>query len=231
MRYFVDLAANHPQDGSSTYELEQTGWNGLCIEPNPKYVQLLRTQRKCKVMDVAINNIEHYVSFEFSLGPMGGIIDRRFDNQPDAQSSKHRVRAIPLHRALRSASAPQVIDYLNLDVEGAETVVLPSTFPWKAFTFLTLTIERPPPDLNERLFQNGYLFAKLIGNADVAYVHKSHPNAANISANDSFIQVPAKCRNHHKPYPDRQRIPGLRCSSIFGCCTFPGYPTSSTRYA
>lgn len=230
VQYFVDLAANHPQDGSSTYELEQHGWNGLCIEPNPAYVSLLRARRQCNVMDVAIDSVGHNVSFEFSRGAMGGIVDHRFDNQPEVQSPKHQVRAVPLQRALHSASAPNVVDYLSLDVEGAETAVLPSTFPWKSFTFLTLTIERPPPDLNVRLFQHGYLFAKTIGIADVAYVHRSHPNAATVSSNSSFVQVPAKCRGHGQPYADRQRIQGVRCGSIFGCCTFPGFPQSTTRY-
>lgn len=237
-RYFVDLAANHPQDGSSTNELEKNGWNGLCIEPNPAYVPLLRTRRRCQVVDVAIDDAERNVSFAFSRGPMGGIIDRRFDNQ-DVESNTRQpsrgnsyIRAIPLHRALRSASAPNVIDYLSLDVEGAESSVLPSTFPWEEIIFLTLTIERPPPDLNSRLFQHGYLYAKTIGYTDTAYVHKRHPRAAQVSANHSFVQVSAKCRNHGQSYSDRSRIHGqvARCRSMFGCCTFPGYPQSTTTY-
>lgn len=235
-RYFVDLAANHPQDGSSTNELEQHGWNGLCIEPNPAYVPLLRARRRCQVVDVAIDNAERNVSFAFSRGPMGGIIDRRFDNQPNAGKTRQPpgtgyIQAIPLHRALRSASAPNVIDYLSLDVEGAESSVLPSTFPWKEIIFLTLTIERPPPDLNARLFQHGYLYAKTIGLTDTAYVHERHPRAAQVSANHSFVQVPAKCRNHGHSYSDRSRIHGqVACRSLFGCCTFPGYPQSTTLY-
>ena len=35
--YFVDLAANDPIDLSNTFKLEQMGWEGLCIEPNPVY--------------------------------------------------------------------------------------------------------------------------------------------------------------------------------------------------
>ncbi len=230
VRYFVDLAANHPREGSSTYELEQHGWTGLCIEPNPAYASLLRAQRNCTVMDVAIDSMAHNVSFEFSRGAMGGIVDQRFDNRPDAGVEKHPIQAVTLRRALRSAHAPHVVDYLSLDVEGAETAVLPSTFPWESFTFLTLTIERPPPDLNARLFRHGYLFARTIGIADVAYVHRRHPNAATVSANHSFVQVPAKCRSHEKPFVDRQRLHGVRCGSIFGCCAFPGFPQSTTPY-
>ena len=165
------------------------------------------------------------VSFEFSRGAMGGIVDQRFDNRPDA--GVNIVRAVTLRRALRSAHAP-AWSTISASIRVRR---LPSYHRhWESFTFLTLTIERPPPDLNARLFRHGYLFARTIGIADVAYVHRRHPNAATVSANHSFVQVPAKCRSHEKPFVDRQRLHGVRCGSIFGCCAFPGFPQSTTPY-
>src|SRR5690349_18419094 len=33
--FFVDVGANHPQLASQTWHLEQLGWDGILIEPQP----------------------------------------------------------------------------------------------------------------------------------------------------------------------------------------------------
>jgi hypothetical protein len=175
---------------------------------------------------------------------MGGIADGRFDNRDSTakgvrtlRSTAKSVRTLrtrTLQSVLREASAPPIIDFLSLDVEGAETAVLSPSFTWSEYTFLVVIIERPPPDLNARLFAHGYLFVKLLNTghytADVCYVHKTHPRAASVAANSSFVQIPAKCRSTHFSYTDRQKIYGVRCQSMFGCCTFPGYPQHKISY-
>ena len=175
-----------------------------------------------------------------------GIEDHRFDNRPpsnngvakggrgaSAQQTVVTMRTRTLAGVLQTASAPRVIDYMSLDVEGAESAVLSSGFDWDKYTFLTLSIERPSPDLNARLFSHGYLFVRNIGNVDTFYVHRTHPHAfgrGGVSANHTFVQVPAKCRNHGTRYAERARLRGVPCASIFGCCEFPGYPQETTRY-
>ena len=234
-RYYVDLAANHPTYQSSSVELDQSGWRGVCIEPNPMYIQLLRTQRTCHVAPVAVDSVERKVKFHFSRGEMGGIEDEQFDNRA-ASAVKNKtgqaetVSTLRLQNVLTSVSAPSVMGYLSLDVEGAESAALPSSFAWDTFKFLTMTIERPPPDLSHRLFRHGYLFVRTIGRTDVAYIHESHPNANKWANNASFVQVPAKCRSDTTVYRERHQLTGVRCNSVFGCCTFPGFPQHSLPY-
>ena len=162
-RYFVDLAANHPTTGSNTYELETSDWSGLCIEPNPKFVTMLKAKRKCAVAQSAVDSEVRSVTFRLA-GEMGGIEDDRFDNRAENRSkasSGSRAQSLTLQtrlltEVLETALAPNVIDYMSLDVEGAESAVLCPDFAWNKFTFLMLSIERPPPDLNARLFRHGY---------------------------------------------------------------------------
>ena len=45
-----------------------------------------------------------------------------------------------------------------LQVEGAESQVLSDAFDWSAFTFLSLTVERPGAALRNRLRHHGYLY-------------------------------------------------------------------------
>ena len=284
-RVYVDLAANDPFDRSATFELDKAGWHGLCIEPNPKYTEVLRVVRNCSVVAAAVDSSERLVTFKFK-DDLGGIQDPHFDNQMQRARPSHtaQMRTQQLHTVLNAASLPPRIDYLSLDVEGAESAALSPSFAWQyapqlkefctrtppakwlaqipsacstdahachssssvrsKYTFLTLTVERPPPDLNARLFEHGYLFASTIDVADVAYVHRSHPMAHRIAQNNSYVQVPAKCSTHKgfntwaPTRTDLQRLlPGrvplanlTSCASVFGCCSFPGFPPSQVTY-
>jgi hypothetical protein len=219
-KYYVDLAANHPMKGSSTYDLDKNGWGGLCIEANPYFSGLLREHRSCAVFETAIDSIVHNVTFVMG-GAMGGIEDERFDNRPLMHNSngvRVTLRTQTLVNVLKNAGAPKVIDYLSLDVEGAENSAIPADFAWENYKFLTLSIERPPPSLNVRLFEHGYLFVRNFA-FDTFYVHNSHPNVARFQSNSSFQQVPAKCRTHVQ-HLGRKKI-DKPCTSIFGCCHWP----------
>ena len=237
--YYVDLAANHPTRGSSTYELDKRGWSGLCIEPNPEYATLLVAQRTCRLARSPVDSVVRNVSFRFA-GEMGGIEDERFDNRPSQHHQRHRsdngspqasiLQTQQLEAVLLAHSAPKRISYFSLDVEGAEPAVLPASFPWDSYIFLTLSIERPPPDLNARLFRHGYLFVRNIG-TDTFYIHQSHPRASSFQSNASFAQQPAKCKDSkYKQYPDRVPLRGVPCTSVFGCCSWAGYPPGSVPY-
>ena len=92
-----------------------------------------------------------------------------------------------LEYVLDKYDAPSTIDYLNLDIEGAETRVL-RNFPFDKYKFLAITIERPTAELEENLKRNGYVFVKKsrvkmwegLLDFDSFYVHESIPNFSQI---------------------------------------------------
>ena len=87
---------------------------------------------------------------------------------------EERHVTVSLGELLRHVSAPAVIEYLSLDVEGAEAAVLGSGFDFGSFTFLTITIERPSAALRERLRAHSYLFVGEHGcYGDQLWVHQS----------------------------------------------------------
>ena len=198
-RYYVDLAAQEPACNSNTFALDRRGWDGLCIEPQFEYVEKLRQVRTCKVVEAAIDATARNVSFLLA-GGYGGLIGHGFDNfrrdprgkgiAPDAMNVTSR-RFIDV---LEEAKAPRVIDYLSLDVEGAESRVLTANV-LRRYTFLALTIERPAPRLVSRLFAHRYLFVKNL-DFDAHFVHSSHPRSQEFARNDTFEQLPAKCTPH-----------------------------------
>lgn len=82
------------------------------------------------------------------------------------------MKAVPLIEVLETHWAPRTIDYLSVDIEGAEDRALLG-FPFEQFTFNCLTVERPSTPLRERLRAAGYLLIKEIPELDCFYIHRS----------------------------------------------------------
>ena len=87
---------------------------------------------------------------------------------------KHFVKKVTktLAEILDNINAPEIIDYLSLDVEGHEYSIL-STFPFDKYKFRCMTVEHNEPHqgptqqmlIREILEKNGYKYVK--GNDDV----------------------------------------------------------------
>lgn len=162
--FFVDLAAGHPTTHSNTWFLETfLDWKGILIEPNPRFAELLREQRTASVVEKVIAAEDDVsVPFRIDNGMLGGIVGDEFDNYPkkiENAEGKTEVVALKtqtLHSVLESCGAPAEIDYLSLDVEGAEWECLRS-FPFSRWRFRALTIERMPLNLALLLDANGYI--------------------------------------------------------------------------
>src|SRR5262245_45735500 len=57
--YFVEVGANEPRERSQTWLLEQCGWSGVLVEPQPNLAAELRRGRKAKVFQVACSSPEN----------------------------------------------------------------------------------------------------------------------------------------------------------------------------
>jgi hypothetical protein len=87
---------------------------------------------------------------------------------------KVRVPSAPLWELLRRHRAPPVIEYMSLDIEGAEWVAL-KDFPFDEFRILCMTIERGGNSYNKlraMLRVKGYRVVRVHGPDDF-YVHAS----------------------------------------------------------
>ena len=169
--YFVDLAAGLPVEGNNTYLLEKfLGWRGLCIEPNPVLFENLKRVRSSKCCDRCIDGKRGQIEF-LVRGVVSGIIDTDTDNSPATRSElieeardreqTHLLDAVTLQDVFEEHHVPPVIDYFSFDVEGSEARIL-KPFPFDKYTFLSLTVEHPTPELHELLLENEYVFVKTV---------------------------------------------------------------------
>jgi hypothetical protein len=174
--YFIDLAANDAVRLSNTYALEKHfDWNGLCLEPNPIYWTGL-SYRKCHVVAAIVGNRtmeEVFFQFPRNKAPKGGILGDAFDNKNDLWNEGHPRFTISLLEVFEKFQVPTVIDYISLDVEGAEDLVM-SSFPFAKYRFNIMTVERPSDMLSTILTANGYVLLKAIKqNTETLWVHNS----------------------------------------------------------
>jgi len=182
--YFVDLAANDAIQLSNTIYLEEKGWRGLCIEPNPVYWYRLAAARRCAIAGAFVGGQRDGEKVEVSLTneEYGGIVGKDMDNAPDARNPHDRARrknptevrfTVSLTSAFNEFRVPRVIDYLSLDVEGAEELVM-RDFPFGVYRFRVMTVERPKPELQRLLEGNGYVMVmKLVYWGETLWIHES----------------------------------------------------------
>jgi hypothetical protein len=196
--FFVDLAANNAVVLSNTYTLERDlNWHGLCIEPNILYWPG-HLQRKCEIVAAVVGaNRMEAVNFIVPVGQRksrdesGGIEGEDFDNKPavgdkmseSAPRKATRFYTVPVLEILTRFHAPQVIDYLSLDVEGAEYFIM-QNFPFDQYRIRIMTIERPSQNLVDMLYRNDYIYVASFNEwgDETLFVHKDFIGSMNLTA-------------------------------------------------
>lgn len=170
--YFVDIGAHDGIYLNNTYVLERRyGWRGLCVEANPAGFALLKKNRRAVCVNVCLDAKEGFVDFA-QRGLMGGIIGPDTFNKDGEACGVVRAKTQTLNHLFKEMTVPREIDYLSMDIEGAEESVL-KEFNFKDYTFKCVTIEHPPDTLKEIFTGNGYMLIKEIPLFDCFYVHES----------------------------------------------------------
>ncbi|HEX2653459.1 MAG TPA: FkbM family methyltransferase, partial [Xanthobacteraceae bacterium] len=119
--YYVDVGANDPQEGSQTWHLEQLGWDGIVIEPQPDLAERHRQKRRARVYNLACSSPEnsgrmmpfHVAGIHSSLASSFFVAGMRREGIID-------VPVKTLDEILTDAQAQIPIDLLSIDVESHE---------------------------------------------------------------------------------------------------------------
>ena len=195
-----DTAVGTPYSASYKNAIKWRGvWNPGFVKPAPSLKNDPSLWPGNKVPKVGERSAQRQVdkpsSLEFAMAVKSVGIDNY--SPLDIPNHTHLNNLEIFSHAISQSfvNSPKIIDYLSLDVEGAETRIL-ERFPFDKYTFLTLTIERPTLKLEKLLFQNGYVFVKKSkkngkDTFDSFYVHKSIPNYDNIKK-EKYSPTPRK---------------------------------------
>jgi FkbM family methyltransferase len=139
--YFIEIGAYDGISMSNTYLLEKNyQWNGICIEPNPRYFNKLNNVRKSININnaVYINDNEELSFIDDMNGGCSGFVNTNSHNFL-GNSPVIKVKTKNLTTILDENNAPHFIDYLSIDTEGSEFDILNShNFDKYKFGYITV---------------------------------------------------------------------------------------------
>lgn len=171
--YFVDIGAHDGITFSNSKFFEELGWDGVCIEPNPKIFDVLKSNRKCKCIKKAIDNkIGVSQFFQITDGPdmLSGLVNEFTDKaiiriNNELESFPEGFGYIDVECDLfENTVSDNKIDFLSLDTEGNELKIL-QTIDFDKFNINVITVENN--DYDDKFFNylipKGYQFITRLG--------------------------------------------------------------------
>ncbi len=123
--YFVEIGANDGCTLSNTLYLEEHfGWEGLLVEANPKYENDLKDRRSRAVIAAVVDKEGHYEFCDAGLyGGVAEYLDSTHENKTKGADS-FLVWGTTLKHILASNEVPPLINFISIDVEGAEVPIV-----------------------------------------------------------------------------------------------------------
>jgi len=183
--FFIDIGAYDGVVGSNTLLFEKNGWDGICVEPNPKMYAQLRENRKCTTLSQAISldsSPKTFFQIEGYSEMLSGLADNYSQNhiaRINREIEEHNqdydyleVECVTFSQLTEKSN----IDYLSLDIEGNELEILKSIdFTQKNISVISVEANTPQEatDLNDFLSSRGFSCNKIMG-VDLIFVNNSY---------------------------------------------------------
>ncbi|MDR3193366.1 MAG: FkbM family methyltransferase [Treponema sp.] len=147
--FFLDIGAYDGKTYSNTYALEQLGWKGVCLEPLPDAFARLRRNRRCDCYNLAMSDEPGKgVDFIRAAGveTLSGLESKMAPTHKDwivrekGAVERIKVNTVTFGDLMGRYPGINLIDFLSLDVEGAEMSILES-IDFRAYRFGLISIE------------------------------------------------------------------------------------------
>jgi FkbM family methyltransferase len=150
--FYVEIGAWDGRKKNSTIVLEKAGWDGVAIEASPPSFELLKNNRKCRCLNVAVYN--HDGEVDYALFPdrpeWNGIIETYKEphiallesKNPTLNTRTSAPAEIVKIKCMQwsSLNLPNHIDYLQIDTEGSEMAIM-NCIDWKSTTISYICLE------------------------------------------------------------------------------------------
>jgi len=131
--FFVEVGAMEGIRFSNTYLFERLGWQGICVEPHPRYFALLKKNRSRAILVSAAvgkedkEKVNFYLNYRGSLSSLDNSLEKFFQthySQWFGGYSKIQVPMMTLNTLLSANHVPAGFDILSIDTEGTDWEVL-----------------------------------------------------------------------------------------------------------
>jgi FkbM family methyltransferase len=137
--FYVDIGAHHPRRFSNTHFFYKRGWTGINVEPNPDVVRIFNVERpRDKNLQCWISSVDGVLKYHYFDDPALNTFDE-FMVQSRLKFTDYKlikIEDIPVYRLDRilrdHVPSGKGIDFLSVDVEGLDLLVLMSN-DWNLF--------------------------------------------------------------------------------------------------
>lgn len=131
--YFVDVGALDGVLCSPSHYFEKgKDWTGIIVEPNPYWADKIKNNRNCIIETSPLLDEEKEVTFvrHIDIPEYSKILENsESTNFPDNGTIEElKMKTLTLSSLLEKHNAPDVIDFLSIDIEGHEINVLSEFF-------------------------------------------------------------------------------------------------------
>jgi len=187
--FYVEVGANHPTEGSQTWHLEQLGWTGVLVEPQPDLAGQLRRERRAKVYAVACSKPENAgKTLTLYLAGIQSSLDADFYVAGVRRAGSVEVPVMTLDQVLEDAGAPQPLDFVSIDVEGHDVEVLAGfdLARWRPRLLLIEDVVQSL-DLHRHLVARGYRWIRRTG-INSWYVPAEAPFRLDLKGRAQFVR-------------------------------------------
>ena len=159
--WFVEFGAMDGLRASNTLLLERNyGWSGIMSEPNPRYNQVLGKNRRCRI-DLRCVSDRTGSTVKFQCADQGGwpgMVGHIY-REENSRGNVIDVETITLNDLLSQNGAPNHVDYISVDTDGSEPMIM-QAFDFTKNSATIWTIEHNEmawrEDIRVLMESNGY---------------------------------------------------------------------------
>ncbi|WP_233702654.1 FkbM family methyltransferase [Hyunsoonleella flava] len=170
--FFIEFGATDGISMSNTFLLEKEfSWKGILAEPAKCWHEALEKNRigpieKDCVWHKTGEALEFQESHSSTLSTIVGFGDEDYHSKNRNNGNQYTVKTISLNDLLLKYNAPEVIDYLSVDTEGSEYIIL-NSLNFKKYKFRVITVEHNYTEIRDKI-------QKLLTSKGYRRVHTEH---------------------------------------------------------
>lgn len=144
--FFVEFGAADGLTHSNTYILEKHyNWDGILCEPCSVWLPKIKSNRSCTIEHLSVwHSSNMRLDFETKTDPelshISDVISAKQKHRGARTLNKEVTTTITLEDLLDKHNAPSRIDFLSVDVEGAELEVF-KNFDFSKYEFSLIAVE------------------------------------------------------------------------------------------
>lgn len=171
--YFIECGANDGVDQSNTWYYEKIlNWSGILIEPLKKQFKELKKNRskKNKFFNLALSSSENENTL---LVEDNDLMSKASSyNNKKSKFNIVSVNSKTLTKILDEVSAPNLVDFFSLDVEGFEEQVIKG-INFNKYNFKYFLVETKNEEVINFLIKKNYVLIKKLSYHDLLFKYKN----------------------------------------------------------